>query len=186
MLYGLPGSLVVQVRTKISRPSHREDGSGKSSPCGAHAKLRSEAGYLRRSSSSRCPVRYSETLGLRNGSRRNSEMTRTHRNLRHVEKPWSPSTWNEQAPLIQPAAVEMHVEGRIGGIRVQGWIDLIDVDGQIIDIKTAARRPSGVDVDHRFQIATYTQLAPGASGQRACRHSRKNQNSWPSYRKALR
>ena len=72
----------------------------------------------------------------------------------------------EQAPLIQPAAVEMRVEGWIGGIRMQGWIDLIDVDGQIIDIKTAARRPSGVDVDHRFQIATYAQLAPGASGNR--------------------
>jgi hypothetical protein len=71
----------------------------------------------------------------------------------------------QQAPLIQPAAVEMRVEGQIGGIRVQGWIDLIDVDGQIVDIKTAARRPSGVDVDHRFQIATYTQLAPGASGR---------------------
>jgi len=71
----------------------------------------------------------------------------------------------QQAPLIQPAAVEMRVEGQIGGIRVQGWIDLIDVDGQIIDIKTAARRPSGVDVDHRFQITTYAQLAPGASGR---------------------
>jgi len=57
------------------------------------------------------------------------------------------------------------VEGRIGGIRVQGWIDLIDVDGQIIDIKTAARKPNRIDVDHRFQIATYTQLAPGASGR---------------------
>ena len=70
-----------------------------------------------------------------------------------------------QAPLIQPAAVEMRVGGQIGGTRVQGWIDLIDVDGQIIDIKTAARRPSGIDVDHRFQIATYTQLVPGASGR---------------------
>ncbi len=69
------------------------------------------------------------------------------------------------APLIQPAAVEMRVEGRIGGIRVQGWIDLIDVDGQIIDIKTAARRPNRIDVDHRFQLSTYAQLARGASGR---------------------
>jgi PD-(D/E)XK nuclease superfamily len=29
---------------------------------------------------------------------------------------------DQLAPLIQPAAVEMRVEGRIGGIRVQGWI----------------------------------------------------------------
>jgi hypothetical protein len=72
---------------------------------------------------------------------------------------------NELAPLIQPAAVEVRVEGQIGGTKVQGWIDLIDVDGQIIDIKTAARKPSGIDVDHRFQIATYAQLVPGASGR---------------------
>jgi hypothetical protein len=72
---------------------------------------------------------------------------------------------DELAPLLQPAAVEVRVEGQIAGTTVQGWIDLIDVDGQIIDIKTAARKPSGVDVDHRFQIATYTQLTPGASGQ---------------------
>ena len=82
-----------------------------------------------------------------------------------------------QAPLIQPAAVEMRVEGRIGGIRVQGWIDLIDIDGQIIDIKTAARRPSAINVDHRFQIATYAQLAPRREWARASGHSRKNQNS---------
>jgi hypothetical protein len=72
---------------------------------------------------------------------------------------------DELAPLIQPAAVEVRVEGEIAGIKVQGWIDLIDTDGQIIDIKTAARKPGGVDVDHRFQIATYAQLVPGASGR---------------------
>jgi hypothetical protein len=72
---------------------------------------------------------------------------------------------DELAPSIQPAAVEVRVEGQIGGTEVQGWIDLIDVEGQIIDIKTAARKPSGVDVDHRFQIATYAQLTPGASGR---------------------
>jgi hypothetical protein len=72
---------------------------------------------------------------------------------------------DELAPLIQPAAVELRVEGQIGGTKVQGWIDLIDVNGQIIDIKTAARKPSGIEVDHRFQIATYAQLTPGASGR---------------------
>jgi len=72
---------------------------------------------------------------------------------------------NEAAPLIEPAAVEMRVEGTIGGIRVQGWIDLMDVDGRIIDLKTAARRPSGIESDYKFQIATYAQLMPGASGE---------------------
>ena len=72
---------------------------------------------------------------------------------------------DQAAPLIEPAAVEMRVEGTIGGIRVQGWIDLMDVDGRIIDLKTAARKPSGIESDYKFQIATYTQLTPGASGE---------------------
>ena len=72
---------------------------------------------------------------------------------------------DEAAPRIEPAAVEMRVEGKIGGIRVQGWIDLLDADGRIIDLKTAARKPSGIESDYKFQIATYTQLTPGASGE---------------------
>jgi len=72
---------------------------------------------------------------------------------------------DEAAPLIEPAAVEMRVEGTIGGIRVQGWIDLMDVNGRIIDLKTAARKPSGIESDYKFQIATYAQLTPGATGE---------------------
>lgn len=72
---------------------------------------------------------------------------------------------DEAAPMIDPAAVEMRVTGEIGGTRVQGWIDLLDAQGQIIDIKTAARKPSGIEPDHRFQLATYAQLTPGASGE---------------------
>jgi RecB family exonuclease len=72
---------------------------------------------------------------------------------------------DEAAPRIEPATVEMRVEGTIGGIRVQGWIDLMDVNGRIIDLKTAARKPSGIESDYKFQIATYAQLTPGASGE---------------------
>jgi hypothetical protein len=72
---------------------------------------------------------------------------------------------DQAAPLIEPAALEMRVEGTIGGIRVQGWIDLLDVSGRIIDLKTAARKPSGIESDYKFQIATYAQLTPGASGE---------------------
>lgn len=72
---------------------------------------------------------------------------------------------DEAAPAIDPAAVEMRVAGEIGGTRVQGWIDLLDASGRIIDIKTAARRPSGIEPDHRFQLATYAQLIPAASGE---------------------
>jgi hypothetical protein len=72
---------------------------------------------------------------------------------------------DEVAPTIEPAAVELHVEGEIGGVRVQGFIDVLDVDGRIIDIKTAKASPSGIDPMHRFQVATYKQLAPAASGK---------------------
>ena len=71
----------------------------------------------------------------------------------------------ELAPAIDQGAVEIRVTGEIGRVHVQGWIDLVDVEGRIIDIKTAARRPSRIDPDHRFQIATYTQLLPEASGE---------------------
>ncbi len=72
---------------------------------------------------------------------------------------------DEVAPTVEPAAVELHVEGEIGGVRVQGFIDVLDVEGRIIDIKTAKASPSGINPMNRFQIATYSQLAPAASGQ---------------------
>ena len=72
---------------------------------------------------------------------------------------------DEVAPAVEPAAVELHVEGEIGGVRVQGFIDVLDVNGRIIDIKTAKASPSGIEPMHRFQVATYRQLAPAASGK---------------------
>lgn len=39
----------------------------------------------------------------------------------------------EAAPLIQPAAVETAVTGMIGGVKVRGYVDLLDADGRIID-----------------------------------------------------
>ena len=74
---------------------------------------------------------------------------------------------DQAAPLLEPAAVEMRVEGTIGGIQVQGWIDLLDVNGRIIDLKTAARKPSGIESDYKFQIATYTQLTRARVVRRA-------------------
>jgi hypothetical protein len=71
---------------------------------------------------------------------------------------------DEVAPTIEPAAVELHVEGEIAGVRIQGWVDLLDVNGRILDIKTSARKPSSIASEHRFQIATYAQLTPGANG----------------------
>ena len=47
-------------------------------------------------------------------------------------------------PLILSQAVELPVEGVIAGVRVQGVVDLLDIDGRIIDCKTATRRPAGI------------------------------------------
>lgn len=69
------------------------------------------------------------------------------------------------APLIEPAAVECEVEGVIGGVKVAGKVDCIDVEGTIIDSKTASKKPSGIMPDYRFQVATYSQLHPKANGR---------------------
>ena len=42
----------------------------------------------------------------------------------------------DAAPLIQPAAVESRVSGMIGGVKVSGYVDLLDIEGRI------SRRPS--------------------------------------------
>jgi len=70
----------------------------------------------------------------------------------------------EAAPRIEPAAVEMRVEGTIAGVRVMGYIDLLDVNGCVIDIKTAKARPSSISPMHRFQVATYRYLTRLARG----------------------
>lgn len=71
----------------------------------------------------------------------------------------------EAVPEIEPRDVQLKVAGEIAGVKVQGFVDLIDTSGRIIDLKTAAKSPSGIDSDYRFQLATYRQLAPGASGE---------------------
>jgi hypothetical protein len=70
----------------------------------------------------------------------------------------------EAAPAIRPAAVEEKVEGVIAGVRVQGRVDIRETDGTVRDIKTACRRPSGVSAAHKFQLATYVQITPEATG----------------------
>ncbi|MCW5978459.1 MAG: PD-(D/E)XK nuclease family protein [Bryobacteraceae bacterium] len=72
---------------------------------------------------------------------------------------------DEAAPLVQPAAVELEVAGEIGGVQVCGRVDLLDAEGRIVDVKTAARKPNGVSPAYAFQLATYRQITPGASGE---------------------
>lgn len=71
----------------------------------------------------------------------------------------------ESAPKIDPAAVEINIQGRIGGVSVRGIIDLLDTTGRIIDLKSAAKKPTEISSDYRFQVATYIPLTPGASGE---------------------
>jgi hypothetical protein len=69
------------------------------------------------------------------------------------------------APSIEPAAVEEKVEGAIGDVPAHGYIDVRDVHGRIIDIKTASKRPSGMMPAHRLQVAACAMLSAHASGQ---------------------
>lgn len=68
------------------------------------------------------------------------------------------------APSIQPAACEFRVAGDIGGVAVQGYVDVMGEDGTIYDVKTAAKKPSGVRPDYRVQTTTYAMLEPRCSG----------------------
>ena len=72
----------------------------------------------------------------------------------------------EAAPEIDPAALDVPVTGEIGGVKVRGYIDLLDLGGRIVDLKTASRKPSGVSPDYALQVATYAQIGPGfATGE---------------------
>jgi hypothetical protein len=69
------------------------------------------------------------------------------------------------APKVQPAAVELHVTGTLGGVKVQGHVDLLEADGTIRDLKTAKTAPSKISGHNMLQLSTYEQLCPGASGK---------------------
>lgn len=73
----------------------------------------------------------------------------------------------EAAPLIQPAAVESRVAGIIGGVKVSGYVDLLDAEGRLIDSKSALRPIKGIAHDHRLQLTSYALITPAATG--ACR-----------------
>jgi hypothetical protein len=68
------------------------------------------------------------------------------------------------ASTLQPVAVEEEVHGMIGDVDVRGFIDVRDIHGRILDIKTAKRKPSGISHPHMTQLATYGILHPEASG----------------------
>jgi hypothetical protein len=65
------------------------------------------------------------------------------------------------APKIWPAALHQPLHGVIGAVRIRAEVDLIDVEGTIIDIRTS--QSARMDQMHRFELATGARLAPGAS-----------------------
>jgi hypothetical protein len=89
----------------------------------------------------------------------------SQQDLRRVGERLVDKYMDEVAPKIDPAAVELDVQGEIAGVAVRGRVDLLDIEGRLIDIKTASRRPSWVSPDYAFQLATYRQITPGASGE---------------------
>ena len=55
----------------------------------------------------------------------------------------------------------------IGGVKVSGYVDLLYIEGRIIDSKSALKPFKGVSHDHRLQLTSYVMITPAASG--ACR-----------------
>ena len=73
---------------------------------------------------------------------------------------------SEAAPTVHPKQSEIEVSGLIGGVRVRGRIDILEENGTIRDIKTAARKPeSQISGRNAMQLAIYTAITPGASGK---------------------
>jgi CRISPR/Cas system-associated exonuclease Cas4 (RecB family) len=62
------------------------------------------------------------------------------------------------APSLKVAAIEKPVAGRIGSARTHGVIDVLTTDRIIIDVKTAAKKPTGISAAHRMQLTTYGLL----------------------------
>jgi hypothetical protein len=71
----------------------------------------------------------------------------------------------EAAPEITPIAVEHPVSGVIAGVKVRGYVDLMDSNGRIVDLKTSSKKPSEITPDYKRQCTTYTRIMPGASGK---------------------
>lgn len=78
----------------------------------------------------------------------------------------------EDPQALSPWAIEEHVEGEIGGVRLHGFIDRLMVDDdavKVCDYKTGKTpKPNYVD-DKFFQLIIYSQLLEsiGLSGHRA-------------------
>jgi len=58
------------------------------------------------------------------------------------------------------------VAGIIGSVKVSRYIDLFDVEGRIIDAKSALKPAKGISHDHRLQLTSCVMITRRASGSR--------------------
>jgi putative RecB family exonuclease len=72
--------------------------------------------------------------------------------------------FHEALPHLKPARIESRISGAIAGVPVRGFLDLLEEDGRIVDLKTSRRRPPSISPDYRLQISTYRILEPDATG----------------------
>ena len=68
---------------------------------------------------------------------------------------------DEVAPKIEPAALELPVQGVIGRVPVRGFVDLLDTSGRVIDLKTAVRKLTGVNERLRIPGSYVRAALPG-------------------------
>ena len=90
---------------------------------------------------------------------------------------------NEAAPLIQPAAVETKVRGLIGGVKVCGYVDLLDTEGRIIDSKSALKPFKGISHDP-LSAHQLRHDDSGRDGAMPARYGHQGQNPSASSRRA--
>ena len=73
----------------------------------------------------------------------------------------------EAAFYIEPQSVEQPVEGKVANVKVRGVVEVVDINGCVIDFKTASKKPNGIPAEHRLQLTRYAMVTAGASG--SCR-----------------
>lgn len=74
---------------------------------------------------------------------------------------------SEGAPKVQPVATEIACQdsARIGGVKVNLRLDVLEADGTLVEIKTAAKTPKAIEGPHAIQLAAQVLCTPGASGR---------------------
>jgi len=65
---------------------------------------------------------------------------------------------DQAAPGLHVEAIEKKITGPIGTAYTRGVIDIRTTEGEVIDIKTASKKPLGISAAHRLQLTTYGML----------------------------